>query len=108
MSPKLPKVVSVIYNNIIFKLLIVLLIIFLSVHDRQLAIMVTAVYLLTVHRLNSIEYFTPKPIGDYPVPVSNPSGGTQSGGGSTVNPGATSNTRSGATSNTRSGAQQSR
>ena len=57
MSPKLPNVVSIVYNNLIFKLLIVLFIIFLSVHDQQLAIMVTAVYLLTIYNLNNIEKF---------------------------------------------------
>ena len=51
-SPKLPNVVSIIYNNIIFKILAILLIIFLSVHDRQLAIMFTSVYLLTIYNLN--------------------------------------------------------
>ena len=54
-SPKLPNVVSIVYNNIIFKLLIILFIIFLSIHDKQLAIMITAVYLLTINNLNKIE-----------------------------------------------------
>ena len=57
MSPKLPNVVSIVYNNIIFKFLIILFIIFLSIHDQQLAIMVTSVYLLIIHRLNNIEKF---------------------------------------------------
>ena len=57
-SPKLPQYVHILYNNIIFKILIVLLIIFLSTHDKQLAIMVTAVYLLTVTKINKSEKFT--------------------------------------------------
>ena len=56
-SPKLPNFVFIMYDNIIFKILIVLLIIFLSNHDKQLALMVTAVYLLTVFKLNKTEYF---------------------------------------------------
>jgi hypothetical protein len=51
-SPKLPTFVIIVYNNIIFKLLIVLLIVFLSNHDKQLAIMITAVYLLTLNNIN--------------------------------------------------------
>ena len=51
-SPKLPNYIHVIYNNIIFKILIVLLIVFLSMHDKQLAIMLTAVYLLTITKIN--------------------------------------------------------
>ena len=57
-SPKLPQYVHILYNNIIFKILIVLLIIFLSTHDKQLALMVTAVYLLTVIKINKSEKFT--------------------------------------------------
>jgi hypothetical protein len=52
-SPKLPFYVHIIYNNIIFKILTVLLIIFLSMHDKQLAIMITAVYLLTITKINN-------------------------------------------------------
>lgn len=52
-SPKLPNYVRLLYNNIIFRTLIILLIIYLSVHDHQLALMVTAVYLLTLNNLNN-------------------------------------------------------
>ena len=58
MSPKLPHVVLLVYNNIVFKIFIVLLIIFLSLHDKQLALMISAVYLLTLKNLNNIEYFS--------------------------------------------------
>ena len=34
-SPKLPNTVSLLYNNIIFRILVILLIIFLSNHDIQ-------------------------------------------------------------------------
>lgn len=57
-SPKLPDVVSIVYNNIIFKLLIVLFIIFLSIHDKQLGIMITAVYLLTIYNLHNIKNYS--------------------------------------------------
>ena len=52
-SPKLPNVVSILYNNIVFRLLVVLLIVYLSIHDRQLAIMVTVVYLITLNNLKN-------------------------------------------------------
>ena len=55
MSPKLPHVVLLIYNNIAFKILIILLIIFLSLHDKQLALMISAVYLLTLKNLNNTD-----------------------------------------------------
>jgi len=52
-SPKLPNFVHIMYNNIIFKILIISLIIFLSMHDKQLAIMVTLIYLYTVNKLKN-------------------------------------------------------
>ncbi len=59
-SPKISVTIRLLYNNIIFRILIILLIIFLSMHDYQLAIMLTAVYLLTLNNLNKTEDFTDK------------------------------------------------
>jgi hypothetical protein len=56
-SPKIPDTIRLLYNNVIFRIMIILLIIFLSVHDYQLAIMVTIVYLLTLQKLNTNENF---------------------------------------------------
>jgi len=59
LSPKIPKIVVRLYASKIFKLLVVLLILFLSAHDVQLAVMMSIVYLLTVHRITcGNEYFT--------------------------------------------------
>lgn len=55
LSPKLPNFVLLLYNNIVFRILIVLLIIYLSMHDHQLAIMVSVVYLITLNKLNNDE-----------------------------------------------------
>jgi hypothetical protein len=52
-SPKLPNFVHIIYNNFIFKLLIISFIIFLSMHDKQLAIMFSLIYLYTVNKLKN-------------------------------------------------------
>jgi hypothetical protein len=52
-SPKLPNFVHIMYNNIIFKFLIISFIIFLSMHDKQLAIMFTLIYLYTVNKLKN-------------------------------------------------------
>ena len=53
LSPKVPKTVRLLYDNIVFRILIILLIIFLSMHDHQLAIMITIVYLLTINNIKS-------------------------------------------------------
>ena len=52
-APKLPNIVSLLYNNFVFRLLVILLIIHLSMHDHQLAIMVSVVYLITLKNLNN-------------------------------------------------------
>jgi hypothetical protein len=57
-SPKLSNVISLLYNNIVFRILIISLILFFSVHDIQLAIMVTLVYLVTLTNLNNPDKFT--------------------------------------------------
>ena len=59
LSPRIPMFVVKLYASKIFKFLVVLLILFLSAHDVQLAVMVSIVYLLTVHRIScGNEYFT--------------------------------------------------
>jgi uncharacterized membrane protein len=49
--PKLPSVMLLLYDNNIFHLLIVLLIIYLSFHDNKLAIMITIIYLVTLNKI---------------------------------------------------------
>jgi len=55
--PKMTHVIELLYGNIIFRILFILLIIFFANHDPRLAIMITAVYLLTQSKLNNIEKF---------------------------------------------------
>ena len=52
-SPKLPQVVYLLYNNIIFRSLIIFIIIFLCNHDIQLAIMIATIYLVTLNNINN-------------------------------------------------------
>jgi len=53
-SPKLSNNVLLLYNNMVFRALILLLIIYLSIYDNQLALMVVVVYLITANNLNKI------------------------------------------------------
>jgi len=95
-SPKIPMFVVKLYANKVFKFLVVLLILFLSAHDVQLAIMMAVVYLLTVHRITcgNNEYFTnggpppggtggPRPSGTGGPPPGGTGGPRQGGTGST-------------------------
>ena len=50
--PRLPEVVSLLYNNNIFSLLIILLVIYLTFHDKQLALLITIIYLVTLNKIN--------------------------------------------------------
>lgn len=54
--PKLPSVMSLLYDNKIFHLLIVLLIIYLSFHDNKLAIIITIIYLVTLNKIKQKTY----------------------------------------------------
>jgi len=54
-SPKISNTIQLLYSNIIFRILIILLIIYLGNYDPRLAIMITAVYLLTLNKINNIE-----------------------------------------------------
>ncbi len=57
-SPKLSNVVLLLYNNVVFRILVISLILFFSVHDIQLAIMTTLIYLVTLTNLNNPDKFT--------------------------------------------------
>lgn len=54
-APKITNVIQLLYTNIIFRILIILLIIFFANYDPRLAIMIMAVYLLTLNKINNIE-----------------------------------------------------
>lgn len=52
-SPKLPNTVILLYNNIVFRFLIIYLIIFFSNHDIQLSLMFAVTYLFTIYKINN-------------------------------------------------------
>jgi hypothetical protein len=64
-TPKISKFVELLYSNIVFRILIILLIIFFANHDPRLAIMITVVYLLTLNKINNIENFTNDKVNKY-------------------------------------------
>ena len=117
-SPKIPMFVVKLYANKVFKFLVVLLILFLSAHDVQLAIMMAVVYLLTVHRITcgNNEYFTdggpppgdgngsPPPRGDgNGSPPPGGTGGPRPSGTGGPPPGGTGGPRQGGTGGPRQG-----
>lgn len=64
-SPKISNTIQLLYSNIVFRVLIVLLIIFFAKYEPRLAIMITAVYLLTLNRINNMEKFQQSEIKEY-------------------------------------------
>jgi len=103
-SPKIPMFVVKLYANKVFKFLVVLLILFLSAQDVQLAIMMAVVYLLTVHRITcgNNEYFTNggPPPGGTGGPRPSGTGGPPPGGTGGPPPGGTGGPRQGGTGST--------
>lgn len=51
-SPKLSNIMYLLYNNIVFRFLIIYIIIFLSYHDLQLSVIVAFIYLLILNKYN--------------------------------------------------------
>ena len=65
LTPKITLLIQLLYSNIIFRILIILLIIFFAIYDSSLAIMITAVYLLTLNKINIIEKITESKVKEY-------------------------------------------
>lgn len=52
-SPKLPNTVILLYNNMVFRFLVIYLIIFFSNRDIQLSVMIAVAYLFTIYKLDN-------------------------------------------------------
>jgi len=50
--PKLPSYVETLFENTIFKFVVIAYIVYLINHDKQLAIILSAAFLLTLHMVN--------------------------------------------------------
>ena len=51
-NKNIPKEVKTLFNNNIFRLIVILYLINLVTYDKQLAILITTCFLLTIHKIN--------------------------------------------------------